>query len=118
MSKNKNNHRGVRKRVFLAPMTGDPGPAWPEHVSSPLPDGVDLDSMDTRALLQLALKVGVDAAKLTELERCSEHKSMRQVKENFHDSKNYPKYVIGLDLLRCSGCYLWFRTKKPLELEA
>ncbi len=117
MSKNKNNRRGVKKRVFLAPMIGDPGPPKPEHVAEPMPAGLDLDSMNVRDLLQLALKVGINPKELCGIAKCAEHAKMKKLGDGFHNSKNFALYCIGIDVLWCDGCYSWWREKKPAELE-
>lgn len=115
MSKNKHAKR-VKARVFVAPVVGDPGPPLlkAQYVhSSP---EVDLDSVSTRALMNLALSRGIDVKEVCGIEKCIEHKGMRPLGEMFHQSKDYTKYIPGMDLLWCRQCWQWVREKKPLDL--
>lgn len=117
MSKNKNNRRGVKKRVFLAPMAGDPGPPLLRPNPQPLPDRVSLDALTTRQLLQRALKVGIDPKIICGIAQCGEHVGMVKLGEGFHNSKNFAQFAAGIDLLWCRQCWSWWREKKPLDLE-
>lgn len=103
--------RGVAKRVFRAPLTGDPGiiPEHNEPVFSDFPSDAELDAMPFEQLKTLALSLGVRASLVCGISSCKEHAKMLSLVR-----PPSGKYSMGLDVLYCNNCFTWWREKKPL----
>lgn len=103
--------RGVTKRVFNAPRTGDPG-IIPEHIEPniELPSDAELEAMPFEQLKSLALSLGIRASLVCGISKCTEHAKMRPLVR-----PPSGKYSMGLDVLYCNGCFSWWREPKPLN---
>lgn len=113
----KKHAKKVAKRTFNPPLAGDPGPQRVRYEYPAVNSALDFETMSTRQLISYAASVGVDAKLLCGVDSCSDHEGWVPVKEAFHNSKNAPKYVHGLDIVWCERCWSWLRDRKPLELD-
>lgn len=97
------------KSVFL----GDPGPPKPESLAEllPVPDPDVLDTLSTRELLNLALRVGIDPAKLLGVDHCWDHLPNKFVQLN--DRPTSKAFQYSVDIVFCNNCWLWWKARKP-----